>query len=170
MSDTILKVGPYKVDQFVSAEQLAADTNLNGADLNDSFLNQSGLMAFYSTLLAKAGYQTGEFKLKRDVQMAIVSKEFRENPPSDKKLTESALSELVLTDKRVQAVKAAYLRAEEVEAVIKGAVEALRHRKDMVVQLGAASREEAKGAVRMKMTSDTSDRSSALKAKLAKAK
>jgi len=170
MSDTTLKVGPYKVEQFVSAEQLSADTNINGAELNDLFLNQSGLVAYYSVLLAKAAYQSGEFKLKRDVQMANVSSEYRENPPSDKKLTESALSELVLKDKRVQAVKAAYLRAEEVEAVLKGAVDALRHRKDMIVQLGAASREEAKGQVRMKMTSDTSDRSSALKERLSKAK
>lgn len=166
MSDTTIKVGAYKVEQFVSADQLVADTNLNDTDLNDAFLNQSGLVAYYSTLHAKAAYQTGEFKLKRDVQMARVSKNLRENPPSDKKLTESALSELVQDDPRVQSIIAAYLRAGEVEAVLKGAVEALKHRKDMIVQLGASSREEAKGEVRMKMTSDTSDRSSALKARL----
>ncbi|MCR9222906.1 MAG: hypothetical protein NXH70_02455 [Hyphomonas sp.] len=166
MSDTTIKVGPYEVEQFVSDDDLVTDTNLNDTDLNDAFLNQSGLVAYYSTLLAKAAYQSGEFKLKRDVQIARVSKQYRENPPSDKKLTESAIAELVEDDKRVQSIKAAYLRACEVEAVMKGAVESLRHRKDMIVQLGAASREEAKGAVRMKMTSETSDRSSALKSRL----
>lgn len=166
MSGTVLAVGPFKVEQFVEADQFTVDTNLNDTDLNDAFLNQSGLMAYYGVLLSRASYQTAEFKQKRDITIAKVSSEYRDNPPSDKKLTEKALDELVQQHPNVKAVVKAYNKAGEVEAVLKAGVEALRHRKDMIVQLGAASREEAKGAVRMKMSSETSDRGSALKDRL----
>lgn len=167
MSDTKVKVGPYVVDEFLSADEYSADTNLNETDLNDGFLNQSGLAAYYGALLAKAQYQAAEFKLKRDVLSAKISSELRNNPPSDKKLTEKALDELVTADPRVQAIVMAYLKASEVESLLKAAVDAMKQRRDMIIQLGASEREDAKGEVRMKLRS-ASDRSVSLKERLAR--
>lgn len=171
MTDTIEEVGRYKVDTFIDPDKLVSDAVLEGANINDTFITQSGLMAYYGMLAARAAGQAARFKLRRDAVKAKVASAFRTAAADGNgKMTENALSEKVEKDPRVLEILEAYALAIQVEAETKAAVEALRHRKDMIVQLGVAERDEQKGELRMKIVSGVTSRGAELKAKLAKSK
>lgn len=157
------------LDSFVDPAKLVADLALNEVDLNDAFLNQAGLYAYYGVLAARAAAQAASTKLLRDVTEAKVSQEVRSRALDDKeKVTEAVISERVTLDPRTKAVNKAYIRATEIEGELKSAAEAMRQRRDMVIQLGASSREEAKGTARMSLNTGVTDRASELKSRLAK--
>lgn len=160
-----------EIDRFIAADDIIKDTSLNSMDLNDAFLNQAGLAAFYGSMYARAMGQAARLKLRRDVTYAKVSEKLREEHRlANNKITESQLTALVEKDPRSQAISEVYIAAMEIEQELRGAVEAIKNRRDMVIQLGATSREESKGTLRMTMTKGISDRSEELKAKLARSK
>lgn len=158
------------IDRFIDAEKLAEDMKLDETDLNDAFLTQAGLAAYYGVLHARASAQLANVKLIRDTTEAKVANELRDRANEAKeKLTEAAIERNLLLDPRVQAVGKAYALAIQIEGETRAAVDAMKQRRDMVVQLGAASREEAKGSVRMAIAgSGVSDRAAELKARLSK--
>jgi hypothetical protein len=165
----IEKVGRYEIDRFMTGEEVSRDTDLSDTSLNDGFLNQAGLAAYYGSAYAKASRQLADLKLKRDLTFAKVSSTFRENAASSNtKITEAGLAEKVQQDPRVLEVISAYNLAIEVEAETKAIVDSVRQRRDMLVQLGSFERDEAKGELRMKMTSGVSNRANDIKSKLAK--
>ena len=168
---TTEEIGRYTLDPFITVDQLVDDTTLNEVDLNDAFLKQASLAAFYGVMASRASGQASNMKLTRDAVTAKVSKNYRDSAAdAGAKLTENSLSEKVATDPRVIEVIKAYNRAVEIEGEVKAVVEAMKQRKDMVVQLGSSERDNAKGEVRMKLTAGTSDRGADLRKKLAKSK
>lgn len=169
---TIFEVNGYKLDRFIDGDQIVKDTQLNMLDLNDGFLNQAGLAAYYGMMSARALGQAASMKLRRDVVTAKISQQLRGEADSNSKakLTEAALAEKVDKDPRVQAIREAYNQSCVIEAELKAAVDAIKNRRDMLIQLGAHAREEMKGTLRMSMTPGVSDRGAELKAKLAKAR
>lgn len=160
------------IDHFIDPDKLAADVKLNETDLNDAFLTQAGLAAYYGVLAARAAGQLIAIKVVRDTKEAEVASEIRARA-ADKgaKVTEASIREELDQDPRVIAVNKAYALATQIDGETKAAVDAIRQRRDMLIQLGASSREEAKGAVRLNVSTDTvSDRAAELKSRLAKKK
>jgi siroheme synthase len=82
---------------------------------------------------------------------------------SGEKVTEALLDKLVTRHERVTIVKKALNEAKQIEAIAKTAVEAFRHRKDMLVQHGATEREEMKGELVTKLRSGREEDLSNLK-------
>lgn len=168
MSSNIVKVGRYDVDTYVDLEAFRTDVKLDGSDLNDNFLTQAGMMSYYGTLAARASGQAGRFKVYRDAVEAKIATAHRQAATkADQKITEAIITERVNKDPRVVEIREAYERAKEVEAELKAMAEGIRHRKDMIVQLGVSEREDAKGTARMKLSSGTEDRGQRIKKRLA---
>lgn len=172
MSETIEKFHGLSIDHYIDVDKLAADLKLDEVDLNDAWLTQAGLAAYYGVLAARAASQVINVKIVRDAKEAEVAGEIRARFASNgQKVTEAAIKEELDQDLRVIAVNRAYALAISIEGETKAAVEAFRQRRDMLVQLGANSREEVKGSMRMSMTGDAvSDRAEELKKRLARAK
>jgi hypothetical protein len=158
------------IDRFIDADKLAADMKLDETDLNDGFLTQAGLVAYYGVLAARAAAQLVSVKVVRDTTEAKVANELRERAADLKeKITEASIERNLWLDPRVIAVHKAYALAIQIEGETRAATDAMKARRDMLIQLGAASREEAKGSVRMSVTSTAvSDRASELKARLSR--
>jgi t-SNARE complex subunit (syntaxin) len=164
MTDTTFKVDGVTIDRFVDGEKMAEDTNLHDTDLNDAFLNQAGLAAFYNTMAARAEHQAQQMKLRRDVYIAEVSQKFRTQFEDAKpKLTEASLEEKISLEPRVRAWRKVCLECDLIVGELKAVVQAIKDRRDMVIQLGANSREEMKGTLRMTATSAASKRGQDIK-------
>lgn len=151
MKDTMFTVGGYELDRFIDAEVIQKDTSLEGVVVNDAFVNQSGLVSYYGSIAAKAMAQTAKTKLTRDAILARVSQTYRDEAAAEgKKITEKALEELVSKDTTAIRIRKAYIEAQAIEDECKAALEAIKHRRDMLIQIGANQREEMKGDARLK--------------------
>lgn len=114
----------------------------NMADLDSEFVTQSG--QFYYLAAAHAWAERHEKGAKYDLECAYaqLDKEYRQTL-SGGKVTEKVIESNILTDARYVAMQNKYLDAVENTGVLRAACEAMRQRKDMLVQLGAQRRAEA---------------------------
>lgn len=135
-----------KIRQFIESEALRKDTSVNPLDLSDAMMQQASLFSHYGELAAKASRQVDDVKLLLENTEAAVYRNLRDEfAKNGEKVTEAQLEKLVTRHDKVITTKKALNEAKQIEAVAKAAVEALRQRKDMLVQLGAHEREEMKG-------------------------
>lgn len=142
-----------KVTRYVDPAKLTVDLSYSTANLSGGMVNQASLFAFYATLAAKASRQVDEIDLRIDVLRARISRELRdEAAKAGQKTTVAEIEGGVLTSQKFIAMRQALNEAKQVESEAKTAVEAFRHRRDMLVQLGAHEREELKGELRTKGT------------------
>lgn len=140
----------FNVLQFVDTAQLKRDLAYSTADLANARTQQSSFLAHYGELAAKASKQVDDLKLLLEVGEAKAYRTLRDEAVSKgEKVTEALLEKLVIGEPRVIAFKKALNEAKQIEANAKTAVEAFRHRKDMIVQQGADDREEFKSEAAM---------------------
>lgn len=164
---TKIKVGGITIDTLIDPDKFETDITVDGMMINDAFINQAGLTAYYGALLASAGEQSSKMKVLRDATIAKVGQEIREAAAAEKrKVTEASIGEEVTLDPRVQAIRLAYDAANRVESECYAAIEALKSRRDMLIQMGASAREEKKGDIRIKTTEHVSARGEEMKARL----
>lgn len=139
-----------KVVNVIDEATLRKDLTYSLTNLSDAMMTQAGLLVDYNTRAAKAAKQVDDLKLLLETTEATVYRVIRDKMIEDgKKITEAQLDRLVATHPRVIRIKKALNEAKQIEAVAKGAVEGFRHRKDMLVQLGASERQEKEGELRM---------------------
>jgi hypothetical protein len=135
------------------------DIAINPLDVDNAFLSQASLFAHYSNQAAKAGQQMDNMKLKMDVVEAELNKFHRDEfTASGVKITEQMLVNAVTTDPRFIRVRKLYNEAKCIYEMLKGSESAFRQRKDMLIQIGAASREERKGELFMKEKASKEER------------
>ncbi len=160
------KAGPtYKVRNFVDTEKMKTDLGYSLTDLSGAQAEQAQLFAHYGVLSAKAARQVDNIKLLLENTEAAVYRVLRDRMvKSGEKVTEALLDKMVSRHERVIAVKKALNEAKQIEAVSKTAVEAFRHRRDMLVQHGATEREEMKGELVTRLRSSREDDLNDLKA------
>lgn len=157
----------FPVRNFVDPDELAADIDLNGVEINSAFIDQTSLCVLYGSKAALASRQSSMLKITRDAVIAKVAQQLRDEAVANKeKLTEKALEERVTLNKKVLRARHRYTIAVQVEEEAKAALEAIRHRRDMLIQLGAQAREESKGGLVLKSQTSTSVRGESLKEKL----
>lgn len=137
-----------KVRNFIDPAQLKIDSSMNPANLNASFMDQASLLVHYGTLEAQASRQVDDVKLLLENTEAAVDRKIRdEAATTGTKTTEPQLEKLVARHPKVIAMKKALNEAKQIEKIAKIAVEAFRHRKDMLVQVGANERKEMEGEI-----------------------
>jgi len=135
----------------VDAKQIVKDTTINPVDLDNEMLVQAGLFSNYAASTAKAELAMDNLKLKRDIVHAQVDKEVRDAAADEgRKVTEKLIDAEVSTDIRVVKVIRRHNELKAEFNTLKGVLEALKQKRDMLVQLGINSREEWKGEVRVK--------------------
>src|SRR5690606_19375567 len=119
---------------------------ISTANLSDAMVHQASLFTKYGVLAADAAHQVDVVKMLLESTEATVYKLLRDEAvKASEKVTEAQLEKMVARHSNVVAMKRALNAAKRVEAQSKTAVEAFRHKRDMLVQLGATSREELKG-------------------------
>ena len=140
---------------MTSAVDLLKDTSINSHDIDDDMRRQSGLFSHYAAECAKAQLNMDNLKLKRDVTIAKIDHEIRDIAVEDGgkyegvKLTEKVVESAINRDIRWVTVQKQYNEAKSTFELFKGALEALKQKRDMLVQLGINAREEYKGEMRI---------------------
>lgn len=147
------------VKTFINPTAFKEDISINMVDLDNAFITQASLFAHYGTQAAKASEQADNLKLLLDVKEAQLNTEHRETfMKSGAKVTEAMIANAVMTDPRYIRVRKAYNESKGVLEMLKASTEAFRQRKDMLIQIGATTREERKGELFMKAKEEsTSD-------------
>lgn len=127
-------------------EQLREDVSINDADIDGCMTSQASLYAHYSSLYAKAMYESGQFKIRADIAKARAYKEIRSRfIARATKYTEALLeAEVMLNESNIEAQEL-YNKYRMQETLAKEALEALKQRRDMLVQKGKSNLEERKG-------------------------
>jgi|SaaInlStandDraft_7_1057024.scaffolds.fasta_scaffold65848_2 hypothetical protein len=129
--------------EYIDAEKFQKDINYSMSDLDTAVLEQAGLAAYYGAKAALAKRQASNSKLKLQTISAQVYKIVRDAlEESGKKATESTIKAMVDTDKNVVNAKASTIEAVYYEDLGMTTVDAFRHRRDMLKELGMASRAE----------------------------
>ncbi|AGC36093.1 hypothetical protein B7L88_gp049 [Rhizobium phage RHEph10] len=153
------------VRNYVETAKLKEDLGYSLVDLSGAQAQQAQLFAHYGVQAAKAARQVDNIKLLLENTEAAVYRVIRDQAvKAGEKVTEALLDKLVTRHERVTAVKKALNEAKQIEAIAKTAVEAFRHRRDMLVQHGATEREEMKGELVTKLRSGREEDLSNLKA------
>jgi hypothetical protein len=138
----------YQVKSYIDAEQLRRDLAFSQNDLTGAMMNQAGMFAHYGVLSAEAARQVDVVEMLLENAEAAVYKIIRDEMVSKgEKITESMLDKTVMRHQMVRNMKMALNEAKRVEALGKTAVEAFRHRRDMLIQHGLISREEMKSDI-----------------------
>lgn len=145
----------YQVRDFIDADRLREDLAFSDANLSDAMMRQAALFSHYGVLAAQASRQVDVVKLLLENTEAAIYNMLRGRAAAQgEKTTEVQLEKAVSRADRVVAMKKALIEAKQVEANAKTAMEAFRHKRDMLVQVGLISREELKGDLRMSAAQD----------------
>lgn len=145
------EVGKPTLKTLIDPDLYAADTQINPADINDGMIQQASLFAHYSTLYARAQAQYDRFRQLQEIIDAKLDRSIREEMQSaGEKITEKAIEQrIALSASHINAVRNVNFCREQVE-LSKCALEALKQKRDMLVQLGVQAREEMKGELYIK--------------------
>lgn len=156
-----VKPTPKKVKMYVNPEAFKEDISVNIIDLDNAFITQASMFAHYGMMSAKASEQMDNFKMTLDAVEAKLNTVHREALlKATGKVTEAMVTNAVLTDKNYLLARKNYIEAKGVYEMSKVPTEAYRHRRDMLIQLGATAREERKGEmfIKSKEVDDVSQR------------
>lgn len=157
--DEQTKPAPKKmVKTFINPTAFKEDISINMADLDNAFITQASLFAHYGTQAAKASEQMDNLKLVLDVKEAQLNTLHRDLLfKAFGKVTETMIANAVMTDPRYIKARKMYNESKGVVEMLKASTEAFRQRRDMLVQVGAMTREERKGELFLKSKEVSSD-------------
>jgi len=133
----------YKDEEF--SQQVAHDVAIEQTDLNASLINQASLFAMYSAQAIKAMREADKAKLKIDIIEAQLSQSIRDKAAADgEKITEKGIEIKILTDKRYIEAVMTYNTAKGDYQMLRDVLDALKQKKDCVIQLCLMQRDEMK--------------------------
>jgi len=138
------------IETLIDPKQLQADLEM-GADLSNSMRSQAGMFAHYAVLAARAQKQASTAKVAMEIKESVLDREIRQKAAeTGSKLTEPLIAKEIA--RSVDYIRAcnAYNEATMIADLAKNTLEAWKQRRDMLVQLGVAAREEMKGELYIK--------------------
>jgi hypothetical protein len=139
-----------KLQFYLDVDAFKNEIAVSENNLDNCMMQQAGLFAWHASEGARAEAQYARVKLRFDVVEARLYDRHRKAiAAAGEKATEKSIENAVRQDPEWLQAKNLVIEAEMLASINKGAVEALRHRKDMVVQMGADRREEYKGQTRI---------------------
>ena len=135
---------------LIDPKQFQKDVSINPVDMDSNLIQQAALFAQYAVKHADAQTLEGRRRLKRDIIKAQVDKKVRDQLASEGgKVTEAIVTSKINQDKDYVNHQLALNEAKANTALGWAALEAFRQRRDMVIQLCVAAREEGKGTARV---------------------
>lgn len=141
------------LDEFIDPEKLQNDLNFTNTDLSVSMAmtRQAALFAHYSTLAAKATWQSDRAKQQVDLVYANLDQQIRDDlTTAGTKFTEKVIESMIVRDSTYQAAMERAHEARAISRMVEAAADSFRHRKDMLIQIGADMRQEKQGKLVMK--------------------
>jgi hypothetical protein len=134
----------------LNPEVFQEDLEIDGHNLNNAFMRQASLFAYYAAMHVQAMRKEMRSKLLLEIEEAKVAKSVRDKMIAEgAKTTEKQIEqEVSRTPSYIKAVNT-YNEAKANTALAASTVEAFRQRRDMLIQLGANQREELKGETRV---------------------
>lgn len=138
------------LDFEIDVGQFRKDISVSETNLDNCMMEQAGLIAYYIEKAARAEAQAQRTKVQVEIGEAKLFDQHRKAlAATAEKVTEKMVESAVRLDPKYGAIQNRLIEAESRAAIAKGCVEALKQRRDMIIQLGADRREEGKGAVRI---------------------
>lgn len=135
---------------FLDADKLRADLEFTETNISNAMTRQAALFAHYSTLAHQAQFQADRADQQVDLVEAQLDQRYRDAFASaGTKVTENMIKASIIKDEKYQK---ALLRKHEAKAIaemVKSAADSFRHRRDMLIQVGADLRQQAQGGVRV---------------------
>ena len=149
------------INTFVDAAEFNDDVTIAELDLSGEYYKQAGMFGQYSFKFFEAQRQTSNKEILLDVLRGKLDKEIRDRFATElgsdgkpRKFTEAVVTaEMNGMRAYIEAVRD-YNDAKATEGLIKNLLEAFKQRKDMLVTLGANSRQEMEGELRMSVRQD----------------
>ncbi|MGI1988649.1 hypothetical protein [Shewanella glacialipiscicola] len=130
----------------LSTIQLREDLSINDADLDGEMSQQSGLYGHYASICAMAHLQADKAKIRAEVARAKCYRLHRNRIiAKGQKPTEPQIEAEVMCDETYIAALELHATYKMQASLVKEALEALKQKRDMLVQKGVARREELKG-------------------------
>lgn len=173
MSETEPKPAPepartIKVRDFIDVEKAKVDLTYSHANLSGAMVDQAALFAHYGELLAQAARQVDDLQMMLDIAKAKFARKIRDAATAaGEKLSIPVLEAEVMVTPKIIEIRKAINVAKQIEANAKTMVEAFRHRKDMLIQLGAGEREEKKGELRTMVRREAEEATKAAQSRVA---
>lgn len=141
---------PRGLQFFIDPNAFKKETQVKDYNLDSCFMEQSSLRAHYGAMAARAEAQASTSKVKFEVLEARLYDHHRKVlVDAGAKVTEKMVENAVKTDPRWLAGKENVIEAETIASVNKALAISLADRRDMLIQLGADRRDEAKGQARL---------------------
>ncbi|WP_171492550.1 hypothetical protein [Acinetobacter brisouii] len=129
--------------------QFQRETKITDATLNQCMMDQASLVAYYSARYAEAESQAMTVKMKFEMLEAGLYDAYRKYfLAQGEKATEKAIENAVRMDKKWATARKLYIEARMYADTYHGFINSLRDRSSMLIQRGAATREEMKGQIR----------------------
>ena len=148
--------GP-EVKTFLDYVELQQDLIFDAANISEAFQTQASIYAHYSSVKAKAVYQSDRFETEARIIKATVYEKIREDYASKgKKTTEGQLDNKARIHPKVVAANQRANEAKAISDLCWSALESLKQRRDMLVQSGFDMREQRKGELVLRESSESS--------------
>lgn len=155
-----VKVGnETMLNRFIDAEQLKKDVSINMNDLDNAMIQHASLYVHYATLTVNARRQYERLKNAFEILEARLDGEYRESlADSGKKVTEAAIRNAMVADKRWSGAQAKVIEAQTIWKFCEVAESAMDQRKDMILEVARDRRKEKEGQIRVLENQDMRDR------------
>lgn len=124
------------VRQFINIEQVQKDTIINPNNILNELLGLSSIFARYGLILAKARIQRDGFKSRRNLLAALLEKQIRDKAVIDEeKVTNPQVASRIAGSGRMVEAELALNEASAILAACTEARDAIKVKRDMLVQL-----------------------------------
>ena len=141
----------------IDADIFRQDVSIDPNDLNKCFTEHAGLFAYYAACHVEAMRRESAAKISMEMMEAKAAKQFRDEAIVEKtKATEAMIDQAVTMNADVVKARLHHSRTKADVQYAYHAVEAFRQRRDMLIQMGAAYREEMKGELRTRVSTGES--------------
>lgn len=129
--------------KYPTAGEIRDDLAFTEATLDDNMITQAGLFAHYARLAGDAQYELERAKMRLEIGESNAALKLRDRAEMNgSRITEKMIENQVLSDKKVVALKLELAKSRRNYEGMKSTMEALRHKKDMMIQIGVARRTE----------------------------
>lgn len=131
---------------FLDMDKLDSDLNFTATNISMAMTRQAALFAHYSNLAAQATYQADRAKQQVKLVEANLDQMFRDSlMTAGTKFTEKVIETMIAKDSTYQDAQTRAHEAKAIASMVEAAADSFRHKKDMLIQMGADLRQEKSG-------------------------
>lgn len=132
---------------FIDPDKLQDDLNFTTTNISLAMTRQAALLAHYGRLSADATYQSDRCKQQVELVYANLDQQLRDDlTTAGTKFTEKTLESMIIKDGSYQEAQTRAHEARAIAKMVETTVESFKHRKDMLIQVGADLRQEKAGS------------------------